>query len=285
VRSVWRAHVAVIAAAVLFGSTFVVVKDAIAVADPVPFLGVRFLVGALLLWPAARRRGRQPGVGRAGAVCGLALLAGYLFQTIGLQYTSSSVSAFVTYLLVVIVPVLSALWWRRLPERPVLAGVVLATVGLLALTGGVSHMGRGELLTVGCAVAFAVHILLLSELSPRFDTAALNAVQLAVVGGACLVIGFFAGGYHFPARVWVAAVYTGAVASALAFSLQVWGQRRVGPTRTSLLLMLEPVAAAILGAIEGEWLGVHGVVGAGLILAGIAVAELPLARRLSPARS
>jgi drug/metabolite transporter (DMT)-like permease len=70
-----------------------------------------------------------------------------------------------------------------------------------------------------------------------------------------------------------------------AFSLQVWGQRRVGPTRTSLLLMIEPVAAAVLGALTGEHLGVHGVVGALLILAGIGVAEAPVARRLAAARS
>jgi drug/metabolite transporter (DMT)-like permease len=275
----------VIAAAVLFGSTFVVVKDAVAVAPVVPFLGVRFLIGAALLAPAARRSGRQTGVARAGALCGAALLTGYVFQTVGLQYTSSSVSAFVTYLLVVMVPVLAALVLRRLPDGPVLLGVVVATVGLVVLTGGTSHFGRGEVLTLGCAFAFAVHIVLLAEVSPRFDTATLNTVQLAVVGGACLVVGFFTGGYHFPLRAWLAAAYTGAAATAVAFTLQVWGQRRVGPTRTSLLLMIEPVAAAVLGAITGERLGLHGVVGAALILAGILAAELPVARRAAAARS
>jgi drug/metabolite transporter (DMT)-like permease len=279
---------AVVAAAVLFGSTFVVVKDAVKLAQPVPFLGVRFLIGAAALAPTSVRRVRrlpEPGVARAGAVCGLALLAGYLFQTVGLQYTTSSVSAFVTYLLVVLVPVLAALATRRRPDTAVIAGVVLATVGLFALTGGLSHIGRGEVLTVGCAVAFAVHILLLSELSPRFDTAPLNAVQLGVVGLVCLVAGFFTGGYGFPLKAWLAALYTGVSASAVAFALQVWGQRRVGATRTSLLLMIEPVSAAVLGAVIGEHLGLHGVVGAALILGGIGVAEVPVARRLSAARS
>ena len=278
---------AVVAAAVLFGTTFFVVKDAVVDVQPIPFLAVRFLIGAALLVPMARHGGGlgQPGVGRAGALCGAALLAGYLFQTIGLQYTTSSVSAFVTYLLVVIVPVLAAVWLRRLPDRSVVIGVVLATAGLLVLTGGPSHLGKGELLTVGCAVAFAVHIVLLSELSPRFGASALNAVQLAVVGVACLVVGAFTGGYGFPRRAWLAALYTGAAATALAFSLQVWGQRRVGPSRTSLLLMIEPVAAAVLGAITGERLGLHGVVGALLIMAGIAAAEVPVARRVAAARS
>jgi drug/metabolite transporter (DMT)-like permease len=286
VTPVVRAHVAVAVAGVLFGTTFVVVKDAIDLAQPIPFLAVRFLAGTIVLIPVAWRQRPQPaGLHRAGLWCGLALLAGYLFQTIGLQYTTSSVSAFLTYLLVVLVPVLSAVVLRRLPDTAVLAGVVLATVGLVALTGGASHIGKGEVLTLGCALAFAVHIMLLSEWSPRFGTSSLNAYQLAVVGGACLVAGFFTGGYGFPLRAWLAALYTGVAVSAGALGLQVWGQRRVGASRTSLLLMIEPVAAAVLGAAQGERLGVHGIVGALLILVGIGVAELPVARRLSPARS
>ena len=275
-----RAHLAVAAAAVLFGTTFITVKDAVADVGPVPFLAVRFLIAAALLWPFARRAPARPGGFRAGVWCGMALAAGYLFQTIGLQYTSGSVSAFITYLLVVLVPVLSAVWLRRLPSPTTMAGVVLALVGLFLLTGArLSAVGKGEVLTIGCAVAFAIHIVLLAELAPRFETARLNAVQLFVLGGVCLVPGFFMGGYHFTARAWGAAVYTAVAASAVAFALQVWGQRRVGPTRTSLLLMLEPVAAAMLGVIAGDHLGATGAAGAVLILAGIAVSELgPLAR-------
>jgi drug/metabolite transporter (DMT)-like permease len=271
-----RAHLAVIAAAVLFGTTFVVVKDAIALVHPIPFLAVRFLVGAALFVPFSRGSGRQPGLARAGVLCGVALLAGYLFQTIGLQYTTSSVSAFITYLLVVLVPVLSAIVLRRPPELPVVGGVVLATLGLVLLSGGVSHIGKGELLTVGCALAFAVHILLLAEAAPRFPTAALNAVQVGVVGVVCLVVGLFTGGFAFPLKAWLAAIYTGAAVSAGAMGLQVWGQRRVGPSRTSLLLMVEPVSAAVLGAFLGDHLGWEGGIGAALILGGILLAEAPV---------
>lgn len=272
-----RAHLAVAAAGVLFGTTFVVVEDAVRHAEPVPFLAVRFLVGAAALAPFARRAPRQPGRRRAAALCGLALLVGYVLQTVGLQYTTPSVSAFVTYLLVVIVPVLAAVVLRRPPSAPVAAGVVLATIGLFLLSGDAADIGlrRGEVLTLGCALAFAVHILLLSELSPRFDTTPLTAWQLAFVGAACLVPGAFLGGYGFPLRVWLAAVYTGVTVSALAFALQVWGQRVVGPTRTSLLLMLEPVSAAALGYATGDGLGAVAAAGAVLILAGVVVAEIP----------
>ncbi len=250
-------------------------KNAVADVEPIPFIAVRFLIGALALAPLALRAGRPRGMVRSGVACGAALLVGYVFQTVGLQYTTSSVSAFVTYLLVVLVPVIAAVTVRRVPTRPTLAGVALATAGLFLLTGRGAGIGKGEVLTLGCAVAFAVHIVLLSELSGRFPTVAFTAVQLSFVGGIALVVGTFTGGYRFPASAWVAALYTGVVVSAVAFSLQVWGQRVIGPTRTSLLLMVEPVAAAFFGYAAGDRLGPLGVIGAAVILAGIAVAEIP----------
>jgi drug/metabolite transporter (DMT)-like permease len=291
----WVAHAAVVVAAVLFGSTFVVVKDAIKHVRPVPFIAVRFLIGAAFLLAAdrVRVRLRLPGGGRwapppppplprvrrlglvrTGFVAGAALLGGYVFQTVGLQYTTTSVSAFVTYMLVVLVPLLSAVVLRHLPTPPTMVGVGLATAGLFLLTGKGLALGRGELLTLGCALCFAVHILVLSDAAPRFDSVRLNAVQLAVVGGACLIPGLFLGGYRFSLGAWLAAGYTGVLASAIALGLQIWGQRRVGPTRTSLLLMIEPVSAAVIGVAIGEHLGWGGVAGAALILAGIAAAEL-----------
>jgi drug/metabolite transporter (DMT)-like permease len=278
-RSVWIAQLAVVAAAVIFGSTFVVVQDGIKHARPVPFLAVRFLIGAVVLVALGRargdpvRRGRPTGLGQAGVVAGTLLLGGYVFQTVGLQYTTTSVSAFVTYLLVVLVPLLSALLLRRRPPPATLLGVALATIGLFLLTGKGVALGRGELLTVGCAFCFALHILILAEVAPRFDTVRLNAIQLAVVGGVCLLPGLWLGGYAWPLSAWLAAAYTGLMASAIALALQMWGQRQVGPTRTSLLLMIEPVSAAVIGVAIGEHLGWAGAAGAGLILAGIAAAE------------
>ncbi|MDQ1402072.1 MAG: hypothetical protein QOG03_388 [Actinomycetota bacterium] len=259
-----------------------VVKTAVAHAAVVPFLAVRFLIGAAALVPFLR--GRTPrdgwgGVTNAGVAAGVPLLIGYLFQTAGLQYTTSSVSAFITYLLVVFVPIISAVFLRRFPTASTLLGVVVACVGLFLLTGRGVHLGHGEILTVGCAAAFAVNIVVLAQVAPHHDTLQLNFIQLLVVGVGCLVPGFFMGGYHFTAKVWVAAAFTGVFASAVAFALQVWGQRRVGPTRTSLLLTIEPVAAAGAGYLAGDRLGLVGVAGAVLILAGIAVAEIPMARR------
>ena len=176
-------HLGLVAAAFFFGTTFLVVKDAVEKAGPVPFLAVRFLIGALVVLAFARRR---PVVGaggvRAGVVCGLVLLAGYVFQTVGLQYLKSSVSAFITYLLVLIVPLLSAAVLRRPPRPPTIVGIGLAAAGLYLLNGSRLRFGEGELLTLGCAFCFALHIVLLAEYAPRVDAIRLNAVQLAVVG-------------------------------------------------------------------------------------------------------
>ena len=274
-----RGEVAIVAAAVLFGSTFVVVKDAVAAAEPVPFLSARFLIAAAVLWPLARRRPADPGILMASFWCAIALAAGYVFQTVGLQYTSGSVSAFVTYLFVVIVPVMSAVFLKRFPSPTTVAGLVVATVGLVLLSGGAGAFRKGEWLTLGCAFSFAAHVVLLGHFSPRHDTWRLTCTQLALVGAMLLVPGFFTGGFAFPAGAWAAAAYTAVAASAGALGLQIWGQRLIGPSRTSLLLMLEPVSAAFLGYLVGDRLGAKGVVGALLILSGIALAEV-----LGPAR-
>lgn len=281
------AHGAVILAAISFGSTFIPVQDAIRHVSPVSFLAVRFLTGTILLggfvaWTGGAAHLRQPHVLKGGLRAGLPLLTGYLFQTFGLQRTTTPVSAFITYLLVVFVPVLAALRSRRLPPATVTAGVLMATAGLFLLTGAHLHLGLGEALTLVCAVAFSVNILEIDRAvgaSPaQRDVLAVAVVQLAVVAFGCLVPGFFLGGFAMPASALGAAVYTGVACSALAFGLQVWGQRRVGPTRTALLLMIEPVTAALVGWAYGQPLGAVGLVGAGLILLGILAAEVVPAR-------
>jgi drug/metabolite transporter (DMT)-like permease len=240
----------------------------------VPFLGVRFLAGALVLVPFTRNRPKQAGLRAAAFAVGAALLAGYVFQTVGLQYTTGSVSAFITYLLVVLVPIISALVIRRAPDPPTIAGVVVATAGLFLMTGHTFHLGRGEILTMGCALAFAFHVVLLAEYSPRFDFLRLHAGQLLVVGLVCAIAGVFSGGYHFTAKAWLAALYTGVAVSGIGLCLQVWAQQKVGPTRTALLLTLEPVFAAVAGYVAGDRLGWTGLAGATLILLGIVLAEV-----------
>lgn len=275
------ASAAVAVAALLFASTFVIVKAAIEDVDPTTFLAARFLLAGVVLAPVALRRRPTPRLVRHGVACGLPLAAGYVLQTIGLRTVTASVSAFLTYLLVVLVPLASAVLRRRLPDRAVLVGAAVAAAGLWLLTGARPSLGTGELLTVGCAVAFAAHILVVGAVAAGHDAVQLNAVQLVTGGLLFLGPGLAAGG--MTARAWVAAAFTGVAASAVALGLQVWGQRRIGPSRTALILMLEPVAAGALGALAGDRLGLVGWAGAALILAGIVLGELPALRRRVPA--
>lgn len=270
-----RAAAAVAIAALLFGSTFVVMRDSVDAASPSAFLAARFGIGAVALLAIAARRAPMPkGVLRASAVSGAVLLLGYVFQTVGLQYTSTSTSAFITYMLVVLVPVYVAVFHRELPAPHVMVALIVTAAGLWLLTGGISNVGKGEWLTVACAAAFAGHILCLNQWASRYDVAWFMGLQLAVVSAAAFVPGVVQGGYDFGWVAWRGAVFTGVGASAVALGLQAYGQRVLGPTRTAILLMIEPVSAAFIGYAVGERLGARGVAGGVVILLGVALAEL-----------
>lgn len=265
-------------AAVMFGVTFLVVQDAVDRVEVAPFLAVRFLIGATVLAPLAFRRPATPGVARDGILAGSCLLGAYALQTIGLQDTSAASSAFITYLLVIVVPVAVALRTRRAPSRPVVIGVALAVAGLWALSGGATGLGRGELLTLGCAVLFGVHIIVLGEVSTRHDPFRLTFWQIITVSVACFVPPLVSGGtgsaFSFDGGVWWAAVFCGVGATAVAYWCMSWAQRIVSETQAALILLLEPVSAGILGELVGEHLGWRGGLGAILILAAVLVTEL-----------
>jgi drug/metabolite transporter (DMT)-like permease len=260
-------------AALCFGSTFPVTKEALGDAGPYAVVAIRFILGGLVLLPFAVRRPAAEGEWSAIVRCSGALLAGYLLMTVGLQTTTSTAAAFITYLLVVVVPVLSAVVLRKLPTAPVAAGVAFATAGLFLLAGHVA-LGRGELLLLGCAFAFAVHILLLGSAVATVDPFRLTAFQLLLVGlGAAVPAVALRELAGLSGGSWLACAFLG-LAGVVGLLCQIVGQRTVGPTRTSLLLMIEPVVAAVGGYAIGERVPALGFLGAGLILAGIAISEL-----------
>jgi len=292
---------AIAGAGACFGTTFALTRRALVGVGPAPFLALRFSLAALLLAPLALRRPSSPGLLRDGAVAGLALLAGYLLQTWGLTSVTGPVSAFETNLLVVIVPILSALVLRRRPSGASVLGAGLAAAGLWLLTGGVTGFGLGDGLTVGCAVAFAWNIVVLGRVAPRHDALRLTAVQLAVVaGGAWLVAGagllapgvasslgtgahpLGSGGFAFGMGALAAVGATAVLGSVVAYGLQTWGQRRVEPSRTAILLLAEPVTAALVGLALGDALSPVALAGAGVILGAIVLSELGSDRARPP---
>lgn len=264
------------ACALLFGSTFLVMKQAVAEIQPLTFLALRFGFAALVLWPLARRRPRTPGELRHGLLAGVALLCGYVLQVTGLRHTSSTRSAFITYLLIVLVPLMEAVVLRRRLRASTAIGVIVALVGLVLLVGpgeGASGgFGLGEVLTLLCAFAFGAHIVILDRYAHLHDPMRLTQVQLLVVTGCCAVGATVSGvGPLAVGSAWVAIVYTGALATAVAFVLMVSGQREVPASRVALILLLEPVSAAALGFLAGDRMGGRGLAGAAVILVAILI--------------
>ena len=274
-------ELALIAATVAYGATFVVVQDALDDATPAGFILLRFTIGTIALAPFALRRGfRRPGVSVTARDFAIAALAfgvvgfvGYWFQNAGLERTTTSDSAFITGLFVVFTPLIEVVVTRRLPDPRVLWAVAVSALGLYLLTGASLDIGTGNVLTLGCAFFFAIWIVLGSALSQRFDAIALTAAQMGVLAMCAVPAVAVVGVGRVTAGVLGAALVTGVACSAIAFSLQLWGQRYVKASRAAVILMFEPVVAGFVGYLVGERLGVTGYVGAFVILVGIVIAE------------
>jgi drug/metabolite transporter (DMT)-like permease len=276
-------ELALIAATVAYGATFVIVQDALDDTTPAGFILLRFTVGTLALAPFAFRRGfrRHGGAGgttsrdfvRAAVVFGFVGFLGYWFQNAGLERTSTSNSAFITGLFVVFTPLIEVVVTRRAPDPRVLLAVAVSAFGLYLLTGASLEIGAGDALTLACAFMFAVWIMLGSTFSQRFDAIALTAAQMAVLVVCSVPAVLVAGVGTITGRVVIAVSVTGVLCSAVAFTLQLWGQRSVEPTRAAVILMFEPVVAGFVGYLVGERLGVAGYLGALVILVGIVIAE------------
>ncbi len=289
----------------VWGSTFVLVKGALADATPAAFNLIRMTLAFALLALAYHRSWR--GIRReqlaAGALVGLCLAAGYQFQTTGLARTTPSKSAFITGLVVVLVPLFSSIPSLRPPgARPprwnAYLGAALAFAGILLLTAPAAAQAHaqasalgsaasllpdlhsinlGDVLTLGCAIGFTFHCLALGHISPRIAFQPLALLQI----GFCAV--FMALSLPFmehphvtwTPRLMIALAIAAALATAAAFSIQSWAQAVLPSTHIALLLTLEPVFAWITSFVfTGERLGLRPASGALLILAGIALTEL-----------
>jgi drug/metabolite transporter (DMT)-like permease len=264
-----HAYLLLALAAALFGTTFVVVKDALDVLSPLAFVGWRFAIGAMVLLVIGRPAGRA--VWRDGSIAGIVLFAGYATQTIGLGLTSATNSGLITGLYVVFTPLIAALARRTSPAAATIAGAALSVAGLGALTiTNTLTFEAGDVWTLACAVAFAVHIVLLAHLAPRHEVLGFTAVQLSVVAVAGLVLsGIIEDAPLPPESVWPTLLATGLIVTGGAFLIQVWAQTVVGPSRTAIVLALEPLFAVVTAAlILRERLGVRGWIGAALIMVG-----------------
>lgn len=292
------AEVALVGNTIVWGATFVLVKSALRDISPVLFLALRFalatlalvawfLANHLLSFRAATVREQLPALSRpapwktlcAGALAGVFLFSGYLLQTFGLRLTSASKSAFITGLTSVMVPLLAALVYRIRPQVLDLAGVLVATagLGLMTLEGAIGSMGRGDLLTCFCAIAFAAYIVTLGHFSEHMSFELLSVAQVGAAALLALSLCWWVEKPRVewrPAVLW-AIIITGLLATALAFTVQAWAQHYTTSTRTALIYMLEPVIAWMTSYLAlGEALSVRAAAGAALILGGVLLVEM-----------
>lgn len=281
-----RADLTLALVALIWGSTFVLIKRALNDVTPILYLAIRFTIAALLLAVYFRGRLRlrfsrqELGAGfRIGAV----LMAGFILQTIGLQTTTAAKSAFLTGLYVVLVPFVNSSVYRIRPRILEIAGVLVAGLGmgLLSMQGETWSIDRGDVLTIFCAVAFAVQVVLLGHWAPIAGFESLSLLQIAA---AALVAVVATPLLETPSIRWspavIGAIGIGAVlATALAFVLQSWAQQRTTPARAAVIFSLEPVFAWVVSwLVEGESFSVRSAAGAALILGGILLVELKPAR-------
>ena len=279
------AVLALILVTAVWGVTFVQVKDAVELYPLYAFLALRFVIASAALGPPALRRLRGLGGGGAAISSGLGLLlaAGYALQTEGLARTTVSSTGFITGLYVVFTPLLALGLFRQGIGTAAWLGVALSVAGLAMLSGIHAGSATGDALVLAASGVYSLQIVLLERVARRLDPVALTFVEMLAACAAFSVIAAIRSDFEVPHgwTVWGALLVTGIFASALAFLVQTWAQRRTSATRTALAFAMEPVWTAIFGyTLAGDRLGALGWGGCAAILGGIALAEPAAAQAL-----
>jgi len=265
----------------IWSSTFIVLKWGLEELSPLLFLALRFTLAAALfalLFPASVR-GLTAAALRHGALLALLFTLGFMLQTVGLQYTTASKSAFITGLMVVFTPLVQYLWERKPPTRANLAGIAIVTIGLWLLTDPAAKGGLnvGDLLTFLCAIAFGGYIVYLDLASRPHEPLALTFAQIAPTALYCwLGVALLETPRFEPTWVGVGSVVYLAVAATIVTGyVMTRYQKETTPTRAVVIYTIEPVWTALMAAaLLAERLTPMGLVGGGLILAGVLVSEL-----------
>jgi drug/metabolite transporter (DMT)-like permease len=276
----------------VWGATFTLVKSALRDVSPLLFLALRFSLATAALTAAWFLGWHSPKSGpralAGGILTGILLFSGFLLQTLGLQLTTPPKSAFLTGLASVMVPLLGALVYRNRPQPLEVLGVLVATVGLALMTldGPLASIGKGDLLTLLGAVAFAGHIVTLGHYSSKASFEMLSITQVGTSAVLAVSLFWWAEPPHIvwrPAVIY-AILVTGLLATALAFTVQAWAQKFTSSTRTALIYTLEPVFAWLISYWAlGEGLAGRVAAGAALILGGVVLVEMkPMQSRSHP---
>jgi drug/metabolite transporter (DMT)-like permease len=290
-RTAPLADAALVAATLVWGSTFIVNARVIRDEPPMAYLAVRFLLGSLLLF-ALSGGAREPlgKIARDATVLGVLLAIGMATQIAGQTETSASKAAFLTGLSVALTPIFAIFRTRRLPDAASLAAVCLACIGFALLSWPTSggSVNRGDLMVVVCAVAFALYIVENAERAPRYPALRFAAWQIAVAGAVLAAISVVlrrgvldlpaarleARPLDFDPSFTLAIAYMTLFATVGTFAAQTWAQTKMSATRAAVFFALEPVWAALLAAwFLSERIGPRGYAGGAFVVAGILASE------------
>ena len=261
-----------------WGSTFFLIKDLLERVPTLDFLGVRFAIAAVaLVLVAPRALGRLSREARRHAVVlGLLYGLGQILQTAGLAHTPASVSGFITGLYVVATPLFAAVLLHTRITWLTWAAVLLAVIGLAVLTLDGLSVGYGEALTFVAAMLYALHIVGLGAWSTTTDAMGLAILQLIVIAVVCLA-STAPNGLVLPDRAsdWASLLYMALIPGALGIVGQTWAQAHLPPTRTAIVMSMEPVFAAFFAVLlGGESLTSRMLLGGAFVVAAMLVVEL-----------
>jgi drug/metabolite transporter (DMT)-like permease len=282
VKKHWLAVLVLFLVAGAWGATFTIVKSVLTRIPPEPFIVLRFTIaGVILLVIALTSRQLPRSALRPGLILGVLVFSGYWLQTRGLMSISPSRSAFLTGLYVVMVPFCDRLLFARRIDGRAWIGCVLAAAGTTLLIGGIdARAGFGDVLTILCAVCFALHMVLSAKYSTGTSVLGLAAVQVMVVGLVAIPPSMFLPRPHLTPFVITVILFTAIVTTALAFVALMWGQSRVTATEAAVILAFEPMAASITSIVfQQEPITIGFVAGALLILGAMVISQLPSSRR------
>jgi drug/metabolite transporter (DMT)-like permease len=275
-----RAEVLLLSCTLIWGGTFAVTKSGLDEISPLLLITLRFAVATVLFAPfvASGLRHMSAVTLKGGLIIGVLLFIGFVTQTIGLQYTSASKSGFITGLLVVFTPIFQIIIERKAPKTGNVLGVILVTTGLYLLTSPQgSEFNIGDGLTLVCAAVFGLYIVCLDIYTKVGNVGQIAFLQFSITGAGALVGAlFFEDMMLKPSWNLAGAIaYLALLATLYTLTVQTRYQKDTTPTRAAIIFSVEPVFAALIAYLAlSEVIGVMGVVGGGLIVAGLIVSEL-----------
>lgn len=277
----FKADIALLLVTVGWGASFLLTKSSLSELSTFNFLTIRFFVAFILSAIIFYKKmvNVDKNTFKYGIILGVVLYASFAFQTIGLNYTTASKSAFITGFNVMLVPVFSTLLMKKIPDKKVVFSIIIAFIGLglLTLNNNISGINIGDIHTFICAILCAIHILLVGKYTVKSESVALAVIQI----GVCAVLSLITSlAFETPVmptsyNVWINIIILSVVCTSGAFIVQSIAQKFTSPTHTALIYTAEPVFAAMFGyIIMGEMLSNKGIIGALLILTGMIITEV-----------